>query len=60
MKEKQPVRLDPQSITPPREGAKPFLGFVIQGVMMGPHPELTDSQRKDIQEQIKSIQQHRN
>lgn len=60
MAEKQPVRLDSQSITPPKKGAKLFGGFAINGVFMGPNPELTDAEQKNLQEKIKSIQQHRN
>lgn len=60
MAEKQPVRLDFQSINPPKEGVKSFGGFAINGVFMGPNPELTDAERANLQEKIKSIRQHRN
>lgn len=60
MTEKQPVRLDEQSIIPSKEGVKPFGGFAIHGVFMGPNPELTDTQQENLQDKIKNIQQHLN
>lgn len=60
MSEKQPVRLDSQNISPPKEGARQFGCAVINGVFMSPHPELTIQEQQVLREKIRSIQQRRN